>query len=334
MDHFPAQLSGGEQQRVAIARAIAKRPEVLLCDEPTGALDIEDRHRRARGAAAGQRELGTTTLVITHNAAIQEMADRVLILRRRPHLGRTRERDAAPPPLSSHGDAMRALDRKLLRDLKRLWAQALAIALVVAAGSRRSSWRWARTARSTDTRIAYYERNRFADVFALVRRAPQSALAAEIAQIPGVAAVEARIAKLALLDIPGLSEPATAQFVSLPDGRPARRSTGSICGSAACPSRIAPNEVVVSESFAKAHGFAPAIAILGDPERTQAQPRRRRHALSPEFIYAIGPGDSMPDDRRFGVVWMPRRRWPLPTTWRAPSTSQRSSCCPGPPSAR
>lgn len=76
--HFPAQLSGGEQQRVAIARAIAKRPDVLLCDEPTGALDYETGKLVLKAIETVNRELGTTTAVITHNAVIAEMADRVV----------------------------------------------------------------------------------------------------------------------------------------------------------------------------------------------------------------------------------------------------------------
>ncbi len=78
MDHFPAQLSGGEQQRVAIARAIAKRPEVLLCDEPTGALDISTGVVVLEAIDRVNRELGTTVAVITHNMAIAAMADRAL----------------------------------------------------------------------------------------------------------------------------------------------------------------------------------------------------------------------------------------------------------------
>jgi putative ABC transport system ATP-binding protein len=80
LDHFPSQLSGGEQQRVAIARAIVKRPDVLLCDEPTGALDYETGKLVLEVIAKINAELGTTAMVITHNAAIAGIADRVLRL--------------------------------------------------------------------------------------------------------------------------------------------------------------------------------------------------------------------------------------------------------------
>ena len=92
-NHFPAQMSGGEQQRVAIARAIAKRPDVLLCDEPTGALDYETGKLVLEAIDTVNRELGTTTALITHNVAIAAMADRVARMtsgrivedRRNPH---------------------------------------------------------------------------------------------------------------------------------------------------------------------------------------------------------------------------------------------------------
>ena len=81
LDHFPAQLSGGEQQRVAIARAVAKRPDVLLCDEPTGALDVETGKLVLETLLRANREFGTTVVLITHNAAIADLAHRVVRLR-------------------------------------------------------------------------------------------------------------------------------------------------------------------------------------------------------------------------------------------------------------
>lgn len=80
LDHFPAQLSGGEQQRVAIARAIAKRPEVLLCDEPTGALDVHTGITVLEAVERINREIGTLAVIITHNAILADMADRVFTL--------------------------------------------------------------------------------------------------------------------------------------------------------------------------------------------------------------------------------------------------------------
>jgi putative ABC transport system ATP-binding protein len=80
LHHFPAQLSGGEQQRVAIARAIAKRPDLLLCDEPTGALDSQTGVLVLEAIERIHEELGTSTILITHNAVIADMADRVLVM--------------------------------------------------------------------------------------------------------------------------------------------------------------------------------------------------------------------------------------------------------------
>ena len=197
---------------------------------------------------------------------------------------------------------MRALDIKLVRDLRRLWAQCLAIALVVgggiatlimAVGSQRSL---------DETRIAYYERYGFADVFAVVRRAPKS-LIEQIREIPGVAAVDARIAKLALLDIPNFAEPATGQVISLPEiGEPVLNRLYMRLGRTPEPGRS--DEVVVNESFAKAHGFSPGdhfFAILNGRKRELTVVGT---ALSPEYIFTVGPGDIMPDDRRFAIIWM------------------------------
>lgn len=198
---------------------------------------------------------------------------------------------------------MHALDIKLFRDLRRLWAQVLAIALVMAGGVATLVMAVGSYRSLEETRTAYYERHQFADVFAQVRRAP-TALAARIAEIPGITHVDTRIAKLALLDIPNFSQPATGQFISLPeDGQPALNRLYIRVGRMPEPGNM--QEVVINESFAKAHGFAPGArfsAILNGRKRELVV---SGVALSPEFIYAIGPGDMMvPDDRRFGIVWM------------------------------
>jgi putative ABC transport system ATP-binding protein len=101
LDHFPAQLSGGEQQRVAIARAIAKRPELLLCDEPTGALDVHTGIVVLEAIQRANQELGTLTVIITHNAVMADMADRVIHLSDgRVHSVHTNERRAAASSLN------------------------------------------------------------------------------------------------------------------------------------------------------------------------------------------------------------------------------------------
>jgi putative ABC transport system ATP-binding protein len=97
LDHFPSQLSGGEQQRVAIARAIAKRPDVLLCDEPTGALDARTGVTVLDALDRVNRELGATTAVITHNAVIADMADRVLTMSGGMIVGERRNASRAAP---------------------------------------------------------------------------------------------------------------------------------------------------------------------------------------------------------------------------------------------
>ncbi len=96
MDHFPAQLSGGEQQRVAIARAVAKQPSVMLCDEPTGALDSATGIQVLEALVEVNRNIGATTLIITHNAGVAAIADRVVVFAD----GRVRETqvNAAPKP--------------------------------------------------------------------------------------------------------------------------------------------------------------------------------------------------------------------------------------------
>lgn len=197
---------------------------------------------------------------------------------------------------------VKVLDIKLLRDLRRLWAQALAIAFVIAGGVATLIMAVGSYRSLDETRRTYYERHRFADVFATVRRAPKSVLI-EIAMIPGVSAVEGKITKLALLDIPGFQPPVTAQIVSLPEqGEPVLNMLYLRTGRLPDPMRT--DEAVVSESFAAIHSLTPGMTFHVNLNGRRRQLTVVGTALSPEFIYAIGPGDIMPDDSRFGIVWM------------------------------
>lgn len=198
--------------------------------------------------------------------------------------------------------AIAMLDVKLLRDFRRLSMQALAIALVLASGIATLILAGGAYRSLEESRAAYYERNAFADVFASMTRAPLSA-ADRMRAIDGVRAVESRIVRHTLLDVPNLAEPATGLAMSLPDHREQRLNRLHLReGRLPEPGRV--DEVVVSEAFALAHRFRPGStfgAVLNGHKRTLSIVGT---ALSPEFIYAIGPGDLMPDDRRFAVLWM------------------------------
>lgn len=197
---------------------------------------------------------------------------------------------------------MSALHIKLLRDLVRLWPQALAIAFVLAAGAATLILGIGAYQSLSETRAAYYDRNRFADVFADLTRAPKI-VEDEIARIPGVASVETRIAKIALLDLPTVPEPASAMFVSIPEFQEQKLNL-LYMRSGRLPLPADENEVVVSEPFAKANKFdigSTFDAILNGRKRTL---RVVGTALSPEFIYSLGPYGLIPDDKRYGIVWM------------------------------
>lgn len=200
---------------------------------------------------------------------------------------------------------MRALHIKLLRDLRRLWAQALAIALVMAAGVATLILGVGAHDSLSTTRAQYYETNRFADVFTSVTRAP-NAMASDIAAIEGVAAVDTRIAKIALADIEGMAEPASVMLLSLPGYREQILNRIHL-RNGHVPDPESDGEAVISEGFAKAHGFSSGSMIRVLINGRLREVRVTGIALSPEFIYALGPGDLMPDERRFGVVWMPER---------------------------
>ncbi len=197
---------------------------------------------------------------------------------------------------------MTALDKKLLRDFRRTWAQALAIALVAAAGVMTLLVGIGTYRALYDTREAYYDRYAFADVFASAVRAPNS-LTTRIEAIPGVARIDARVQGVAILDIMGMSEPASGLVLSLPDhGDSALNRLVLMEG--ALPESGRQDAVVVSQSFAQAHGYKPGDTLAATMDGVKRFLTITGIVLSPEYIYSIGPGDIMPDNKRFGVIWM------------------------------
>lgn len=198
---------------------------------------------------------------------------------------------------------MGTLDRKLFRDLWRLKSQALAIASVIACGFAIVVMTFGAMESLRTTRDAYYEHYRFAQIFSHLRRAPLL-VAAEAGRIPGVAAWDARITHYASLDLPGRAQPAAAQLISIPDtGQP--RLNRLVLREGRLPLR-GRNELVMSENMATALGYVPGQR-LGVIVGGKKQPFTLVGiALSPEFVYVLAPGQLMPDDKAFGVMWMDR----------------------------
>ena len=200
---------------------------------------------------------------------------------------------------------MRALERKLLRDVVHLRGQLIAVALVVMCGI--AMWVTMRGAYHSLvlSQRVYYAQDRFADVFAHLVRAPLS-VATDVERVPGVTAVQPRIVFDVTLDIPRLAEPATGRLVSIPeDSHPRLNDVHLRQGRWIDPGN--PAEVIISEALATANGLRP-----GDSIGAVLNGRWQRLlivgiGLSPEFVYEIREGDVFPDKRRFGVIWIGRK---------------------------
>jgi putative ABC transport system permease protein len=200
---------------------------------------------------------------------------------------------------------MSALDRKLIRDLLHLWGQVLAIALIVACGiaifvAMQSTYESLQLSQST-----YYNEYRFAQVFAQLKRAPES-LTEQIRAIPGVAQIQTRVVVNVTLDLPDRVEPVTGRLVSLTE-RQAPMLNDLYIRQGRYPDAAQGDEVLISEAFANANQLR-LDDTLGAVINGRWQPLRIVGiALSPEYIYEIRSGDVFPDNRSFGVLWMGRK---------------------------
>ena len=206
---------------------------------------------------------------------------------------------------------MSALNRKLIRDLWHIKGQALAIALVITAGSATFVMSLTTLESLQVTRSTFYGDYRFADVFAALKRAPEG-LRPRLRAIPGVAQVETRVVAPVNLIIEGFSDPVTGLIHSLPDFSEPLLN-GVFLRTGRLPESGRDDEVVAHESFTEAHGFEP-----GDRLHVVINGRRKRFtivgvALAPEHVYPIRPGEMFPDFSGYGVLWM--RRKPLATAY-------------------
>ncbi len=200
---------------------------------------------------------------------------------------------------------MSPLTRKLGRDLIRIRGQAVAIGMVIAVGVLLLVMMTGLIASLTETRRAYYERYRLADIFVSVSRAPERVVA-DLRAIPGVAAVESRVAGSALIDLDGAVLPVQARVLSLPVGRePALNEIYLSDGRRLDAGRA--DEVIVLKSFAVARGLKPGDILRLTMNGFQRGFRIVGFARAPEFLYTTAPGELISEDGRFAVLWMSRK---------------------------
>ncbi|MGA8259765.1 MAG: ABC transporter permease, partial [Arenicellales bacterium] len=200
---------------------------------------------------------------------------------------------------------MTPLNRKLARDLWHIKGQVLAIALVMASGVAVLVMSLTNIEALSESATAYYDRYRFADVFAEVKRAPEW-IAGRAARIPGVQAVETRVVRPAVLDIQGFAEPVVGKLISVPDdGEPLLNRL--VIRSGRFPSPGSTSEVLLSEPFAQAQHLGIGDRFHAVINGNWRELRVVGTALSPEYVYSLGPGALMPDNKRFGIIWMGRK---------------------------
>ena len=194
------------------------------------------------------------------------------------------------------------LDRKLLRDLSHVKGQMLAVSLVMACGLAMMIMTRSLILTLEGTRDAYYERNRMADVFDSLKRAPMS-MAERVAAIPGVAAVDARVVVDVTLDLPGVAEPATGHIVSLPEDKPQVLNL-LFLRSGRLPRADQRREAVVSEAFALANKLKEGDTVVAVLNGRRDTLFITGIGLSPEFVFEARAGETLPDNKRYGVFWM------------------------------
>ncbi len=195
------------------------------------------------------------------------------------------------------------LDRKLLRDLSRMKGQVVAVSLVMACGLAMMIMTRSLILTLESTRAAYYQKYAMADVFASLKRAPL-ATAERLADLSGVATVETRVVVDVTLDLPGLAEPATGHLVSLPEDGGVPKLNRVFLRSGRFPHTDERREVIVGEAFAIENGLSPGDTLVAVINGRRETLRICGIGLSPEFVFEARAGETLPDHKRFSVIWM------------------------------
>lgn len=198
--------------------------------------------------------------------------------------------------------AVKALDRKMLRDLLHMRGQVLAIVLIVACGIASLVTMMSTYYSLKLTQETYYSQYRFADVFVQMKRAPES-LIPRLKSIPGVGSVQTRVVKDVTISVEGLAEPATGRLIGIPE-MPTLMLNDLFIRSGRYPEKG--DEVLASEAFVLANHLALNDTVGAIVNGRWQDLRIVGTALSPEYIYEIRGTEIVPDNQRFGILWMPR----------------------------
>ena len=195
------------------------------------------------------------------------------------------------------------LDRKLLRDLAKMKGQVFAVSVVMACGLAMMIMTRSLILTIDSTRNAYYQKYAMADVFATLKRAPL-AVAVQLANLPGVATVETRVAVDVTLDLPGLAEPATGHIISLPEDGGPQKLNRLFLRSGRFPRSDERREVVLGESFADANGLQTGGSLVAVINGRRETLNICGIGLSPEYVFEARAGETLPNHKRFSVIWM------------------------------
>lgn len=195
------------------------------------------------------------------------------------------------------------LDRKLLRDLGKMKGQVFAVSLVMACGLAMMIMTRSLIMTLETTRETYYQKYAMADIFATLKRAPL-AVADQLATLPGVATVETRVAVEVTLDLPGLSEPATGHIISLPEDGGPQKLNRLFLRTGRFPHTDERREVVLGESFADANGLKTGDSLVAVINGRRETLKICGIGLSPEYVFEARLGETLPNHKRFSVIWM------------------------------